>query len=946
MGIVSTLAATLFDPLRSMNPIRHARPALPGLTSVALAVALGGCAAVAERRPSAAETTPTAAASAAAPGAAAQPAAPVATPTPSAAARPAGATPGMPPGLPRPGEAPPPRPFAEVIKEAAEQKGYFGLWKKDEKVWLEIGPDQFGKPFFFGGTQASGLGERFFLPGLTGPEHVVELRKVGNLVQLVARNLRVRAPAGTPLEAAVRESYSDSLLASAPVASAPHPERKSVLVDAAALLGGDILGAQTALETAYRVPYALDRTNSFIEQARTGEAGTFITMRGHFAVPKLPAPPAAPPPPNTPVPTPVQSVPDPRSLFLTTTYNLAPLPAQPMRPRLADQRIGHFTTAFVDFANPVADDRRTHYVERWRLEKKDPQAAVSEPKERILVWMDRNIPEEHRASVRAGILEWNKAFERAGFRDAIEVRQQPADADWSTIEGTRHLAVRWFAMNGPGAVAVGPSQSDPRTGEILRGVAIIPENWVRIGRTQLAETLPAPPAAPMPAWLQHHEMCTLAHDALEHAAFGFELLAARGAIDPTGPEGKRFVADSLKDVVMHEVGHTLGLRHNFKASTGVRQDQLRDAAFVRSRGVSNSVMDYNALNIPLENENASVYNQVTLGEYDYWAIEYAYRELPPESEAAELARIAGRSATDARLAYATDVDVYGASAIDPLVNVFDLSDDPLAHYGRRFALARELWTRTQKRELAPDDNLAIYRRNLARGLFQVGILAPSIAKYVGGVYTSRELAGTGRPVLMPVEPDKQRAALDLLKKQVFSSDSFRFDPRFMSRLGVDHLERMGGGPQAGSADFSLATSVLTAQRGVLDLLMSDGVAMRLADAETKVADPRTLLTFADVQAQLADAIWSEVAAGRDVDSLRRNLQREHVRRLAGALVRPTSPVAADVRAVQRQVAVKLEQDIRRALAGKRIGGVTRAHLAESAELLGEALRAPLVKQGV
>jgi len=286
--------------------------------------------------------------------------------------------------------------------------------------------------------------------------------------------------------------------------------------------------------------------------------------------------------------------------------------------------------------------------------------------------------------------------------------------------------------------------------------------------------------------------------------------------------------------------------------------------------------------------------------------------------------------------------------VDPLVNQFDLSNTPLAYYQRQFELARELWKRTQKRELKPDDNLAIYRRNLQRGLAQMARTGPLIAKYVGGVYTSRSLAGANHPVFTPVPVPQQRAALDLLSKQIFSSDSFRFDPQFMTRLGVDHLDRFRPGHerQVGAQDFSLGSAVLGVQRGVLDQLMSDTVAGRLADAETKVTDARKLLSFADLQDRLAAAIWSELKTGREIDSLRRNLQREHARRLATAIVRPTSAVAADVRSAQRQVAVRLEGDIRRALGNRRLSSITRAHLAESAEVLSEALKAPLVKQGV
>jgi hypothetical protein len=900
-----------------------------------------------------------AAATATAPADAAKPAASAA----SAGAKPAAAAPSAAgaAAAPRPGEPPPPRPFADVVKDAKELKGFLTLWQKDERTWLEIREDQLDQPFFFGHSLAQGLGERFFWPGLMGQEQVVVFKRVGNNIQLLAKNLRVRAPAGTPLEVALRESYSDSLLAATAVASAPHPERKSILVDASALLGGDLAGAQTQLETAYRMPYALDRGNTAIERVRATDQGTFVTVRQHFAVPKLPAPPVTPPPPGTPQPSTPQALPDGRSLFLTYTYTLAPLPKEPMRPRLADQRVGHFTTAFWDFEQTTRGDARTHYVERWRLQKKDPQAEVSEPKEPILVWMDKNIPGQYRDPVKAGILEWNKAFERAGFRNAIEVRQQPADADWSTLEGTRHLAVRWFALQGPGATAVGPSQSDPRTGEILRGAAIIPQNWLRFTNGFLRDQQPrlqsvtglegfnAQPAASLDALLEGRQ-CNYGLDALEQAAFAFELLAARGEFTPGSPEAKRFVAGALKDVVMHEVGHALGLRHNFRGSTGIKFEQLRDAAFTAQRGISNSVMDYNALNVPLQDEKVADYSQTTLGTYDFWAIEYAYREIPAEQEAAELARIAGRSAADPNLAYATDEDVVAqlGGGIDPLVNQFDLSDNPMAYYRRSFALARELWSRTQKRELAAGDNFTVYRRNLQRGLAQFAGAVGPLSKYVGGVYTSRRVAGDGTGALLtPVPAAQQREALALLTREVFSSDSFRFDPVFMSKLGVDQLDRLANmqAPML-NTDFSLANAVLAMQRTALDQLMGDGVAARLADAETKVADRGSLLPLAEVHTRVADAVWSELRSGAEIDSLRRNLQREHVRRVATGLVRASSAVAADVRAVNRQVALKLQADLQRALGNGRLSPTTRAHLAESASVLAEALKAPLMKQGV
>ena len=333
-------------------------------------------------------------------------------------------------------------------------------------------------PFLFTVNLSRGVGEQGVYGGMMLTDQIVEWKRIGNLVQLIAKNYAYTGGANAPMAQGVKEGFTDSLLGSTSVASQPHPERKTILVELNPLLLTDIPVGERFTTGIHMRSYTFDAKNSSFEALRnTPDQSTFV-VSAHYQNPRATIPPVPSPtmPPASPFP-PFTTLPDGRSLFLGYTYNIAKLP-EPMPARRADPRVGHFESQVWDFSTDTKFTARTHYVNRWRLEKKDPNADVSEPKEPIVFWIDRNVPEKYRPAVRDGILEWNKAFEKIGFKDAIVVKQQDADAAFDTFDA-RHSTVRWFVATDARFVAIGPSTVDPRTGEILDAQVAIPESWSR-----------------------------------------------------------------------------------------------------------------------------------------------------------------------------------------------------------------------------------------------------------------------------------------------------------------------------------------------------------------------------------------------------------------------------------------------------------------------------------
>ena len=874
--------------------------------------------------------------------------APAPAPTPPTAA-PVGAVPAgtVPPATPAPVVPGAPRPFKEVMKGAKETVGFFTVYEKDEKVWIAIKPDQFDKPFFFTYNIPQSIGERGLYGSQMGGSELVVFKKIGNQIQLLAKNVEFFAKPGSPQSQFVSEAFSDSLMASAAAASAPEPDSKAILVELNAMLLADIPGYSTRLETAFRMPFSLDVRNSSFSRVNNSDQLTGVQVKAHFAVPKLSAPPLTPSP--VPQPSPPRTTPDPRSLFVSFYYSFSKLPETEMVARIADDRLGHFVTSRSDYSEDLSPKDKIHYVNRWRLEKKDPSAALSEPLEPITYWLDKNIPQKYRKAVTEGILEWNKAYEKIGFKNAVVAKQQTDKDNFDTMDA-RHASIRWFVGADVG-FAIGPSHKDPRTGEILDADIGMSDVFARGARRQVAEDLGRSAAFnaytmgnPLTAH-KDYPACNYADEGAHEMHFAMDLLEARG-MDMDSPDAEAVAQAYVKDVIMHEVGHTLGLRHNFRASTIYSMKQIQDAEFTKQNGVTGSVMDYTPFNLATNGEKQAEYVMSTLGPYDYWAIEYAYKPIDAANEKDELARIASRS-TEPLLAFATDEEAVAQfGGMDPEVNQFDLGGDPLEYYKKRMKLSRELWDRLQNMKLKDGESYDRLTRSFNAGFAQLARVAPLAAKYVGGVKMVRDHAGTNRPVFEPTPAPRQREALTLITDGLFKVNSFKFKPEFVSRIGVDFLgRRLDFSGTSATTDPNISTRVLNVQKAVLDVVMNDNVAQRLLESQDKVADPSKLLKLSEVYDTLQNAIWSELKSGGEISSLRRNLQREHVKRVSAALLRPSGNSPADARSLQRENAVQLQGAMRTAMA-KPMSKESKAHLSESLNILSESLKAPMQRAGV
>ena len=758
--------------------------------------------------------------------------------------------------------------YADVIEGDVVHEGLFTFYRDQESgaVTLSLGPQQFEKEYIYFIHIEDGVVDAGSFRGAYGPRFVFTLERRFDKVAIVRENTAFYFDPDNAISRASEANIARAVLAVQNIV-AEDEETGAVLIEADSLFLSE---AWTQLSPS-RDPDAdprseftvgeFDAGKSQILNLRSYPLNTDIEVEYVFHNPK-------------PLVYGSDAVTDPRNISVKALHSLIEMPENDYQPRFADPRLGSFNQRITDLTSTESAPYRD-VINRWHLVKKDPEAELSDPIEPITWWIENTTPVEWRPIIEAAALEWNKAFEKAGFTNAIAVKTQPDDADWDAGD-LRYNVLRWTSSPNPPFGGYGPSFANPRTGQLL-GADIMLE-YSFLNRSTLARELIQGESAQAPKllWPELHT-CSVNHVLGLGTAFAqsaMELAGANSAIQ------EQLLRDRMHYLILHEIGHTLGMNHNMKATQILGRDEIQDAAVLESGILAGSVMDYPAVNYAPTEAEQTLFYTIAPGPYADGYIEYAYspgREDEDE-EANRLSAIASRS-TQPELVFGNDADDmrYPGTGLDPRVNIYDLSSDSIGHAASQMELMQATlnkmadWTPAQGnsyQEAVDGAGLIIRLWSISAGV---------ISRWVGGVYVDRAVAGQegGGEPLQPVERAQQKRAMAMLSEHLFAPTAFDVDGALWRQTAP---ERRGFDHSSSTEDPKIHQAVLAGQKRVLDHLLHPVVLKRIVDTELY----GNAYPLDEVMSDLTAAIF-EADASTEVNAFRRNLQSEYVDRL-GAIV--------------------------------------------------------------
>lgn len=799
--------------------------------------------------------------------------------------------------------------IAKETKNHQVIDGLFKMYQSNENgsLLMEIKADQIGPEFIYFSYVEDGVLDAGFHRGSFRGSRIFTIQRYYDRLELVYENTGYYFDPENPLSKAADANINRAVLASLPI-KAVGPDSSSFLVDADALFMTESLQQIKRASRPGSRAFSLGNMNkskSKYNDVRNYPENTDVIVEYVYEN-KAPRNYGS------------KAVTDGRYVTIKLQHSFIQVPENDFVPRRDDPRVGYFMTQVEDMTSFDWHNYKD-MIHRWNLVKKDPEAAVSEPVEPITWWIENTTPHEYRDIVKQGVEAWNEAFEKAGFKNAVVCKVQPDDADWDAGD-IRYNVIRWTSSPRPPFGGYGPSFVNPRTGQIL-GADIMIEFVSVTNRLRTKQVLQEADA------IQHDpHHCSMGLALQQEMAFG---LSAMEAMNLERSAQDQLVKETLYRLMLHEVGHTLGLNHNMKASSWLTYDEVVDPKVNAEKGLCASVMDYPAINLrPLGQEQGTYYDSKP-GPYDVWAIQYGYSQgvEDPAEEEKRLAKILSRSVEPGHL-FGNDADDMRASGrgIDPRVNIYDLSSEPVRYASERVEFVKNTLPKIKEKYAVPGESYGKLRRAYSVLMSQWGRSVTVMTRQVGGVYVERDflgMEGSEKPYT-PVAYGTQKEAMEALAEYAFHPDAFAISDDLYQYL---QLQRRGFNHFTQTEDPRIHDMVLSIQRSALSHFFSPTVQQRIVDSKLY----GNTYDLAEVMSDLTDAVF-KADAYKNVNSMRINLQQLYVASLIDMLESKKYPATS--KAVAFAQLNKIKTMVR---SSSRQDAMTQAHKAWLQHQIDEAL---------